>query len=92
MTQDAPPEPTDPTCPITGVPMLRSMRPMTLTYKGETITFNMPGWYCSASDESIHIGADMKLSDRMLNRLKARAEGLLVPRHSDFDWLSFARI
>jgi HTH-type transcriptional regulator/antitoxin MqsA len=52
---------------------------MTLSYKGETITFDMPGWYCGTSDESIHTGADMKLSDRMLNRLKARAEGLLEP-------------
>jgi len=52
---------------------------MTLAYKGETVTFDMPGWYCSESDESIHTGADMKLSDRMLNRLKARAEGLLEP-------------
>jgi HTH-type transcriptional regulator/antitoxin MqsA len=52
---------------------------MTLSYKGETMTFAMPGWYCSTSDESIHTGADMKLSDRMLNRLKARAEGLLEP-------------
>lgn len=34
----------------------------------------MPGWYCSTSDESIHTGADMKLSDRMLNQLKAGAD------------------
>jgi HTH-type transcriptional regulator/antitoxin MqsA len=52
---------------------------MTLTYKGESITFNMPGWYCDSSDESIHTGQDMKVSDRMLNRLKARVEGLLDP-------------
>ncbi len=70
---------TDPVCPTTGAPMHRDTRPMTLSYKGETITFDMPGWYCGTSDESIHTGADMKLSDRMLNRLKARAEGLLEP-------------
>ncbi len=70
---------TDPVCPATGAPMHRDTRPMTLTYKGETITFDMPGWYCDASNESIHTGQDMKLSDRMLNRLKARAEGLLDP-------------
>jgi HTH-type transcriptional regulator / antitoxin MqsA len=60
--------------------MHRDVRPMTLTYRGESITFDMPGWYCNASDESIHTGADMKLSDRMLNRLKARIEGLLEPQ------------
>jgi HTH-type transcriptional regulator/antitoxin MqsA len=70
---------TDPVCPTTGTPMHRDTRPMALTYKGETITFDMPGWYCDTSDESIHTGADMKLSDRMLNRLKARADGLLEP-------------
>ena len=59
--------------------MRRDARPMTLTYKGESITFDMPGWYCDQSEESIHTGADMKVSDRILNRLKARHEGLLEP-------------
>ena len=68
-----------PVCPKTGAPMYRDTRPMTLTYEGESITFSMPGWYCDSSDESIHTGQDMKVSDRMLNRLKARVEGLLEP-------------
>lgn len=68
-----------PICPKTGAPMRRDARPMTLTYKGESITFDMPGWYCDQSEESIHTGADMKVSDRILNRLKARHEGLLEP-------------
>lgn len=70
---------TAPVCPITGVPMQRGVRPMTLTYRAESMTFDMPGWYCDKSDESIHTGEDMKVSDRMLNRLKARAEHLLEP-------------
>jgi len=60
--------------------MHRDVRPMILTYKGESITFDMPGWYCHQSEESVHMGADMKVSDRMLNRLKARVEGLLDPQ------------
>jgi HTH-type transcriptional regulator/antitoxin MqsA len=59
--------------------MHRGVRPMTLTYKGESLTFDMPGWYCDQSDESIHTGEDMKISDRMLNLLKARSENLLEP-------------
>jgi HTH-type transcriptional regulator/antitoxin MqsA len=59
--------------------MRRGVRPVTLTYKGESITFDMPGWYCDESDEGIHTGKDMKVSDRMLNRLRARSEGLLEP-------------
>lgn len=70
---------TNPVCPETGAPMHRGVRPMTLTYKDESVTFDMPGWYCDQSEEGIHTGADMKVSDRMLNRLKARNEGLLGP-------------
>ena len=70
---------TEPVCPETGAPMHRGVRPMTITYKSETVTFDMPGWYCDQSDESIHTGEDLKLSDRMLNRLKASHEGLLRP-------------
>ena len=69
----------NPECPKTGAPMHRGVRSMTLTYKEESITFDMPGWYGDESDESIHTGKDMKVSDRMLNRLKARREGLLEP-------------
>jgi HTH-type transcriptional regulator/antitoxin MqsA len=69
----------DPVCTATGAPMRRDVRPLTLSYKGESITFDMPGWYSDSSDESTHTGADMRVSDRMLNRLKARTEGLLEP-------------
>ena len=70
---------TNPVCQKTGIPMRRDVRPMALNYKGESMTFDMPGWYCESSDESIHTGEDMRVSDRMLNRLKARTEGLLDP-------------
>ena len=69
----------NPICPETGAPMRRDVRPMTLTYKGESITFDQPGWYCDQSDEGILVGKDLQISDRMLNRLKARSEGLLEP-------------
>lgn len=59
--------------------MYRGMRPITLTYKSKSITFDMPGWYCDQSEESIHTGEDIKTSDRTLNLLKARSEGLLEP-------------
>ncbi|MEO5660324.1 MAG: type II toxin-antitoxin system MqsA family antitoxin [Polaromonas sp.] len=70
---------TSPTCPETGQAMFRDVRPMTISYKMRAITFDMPGWYCAASDESIHTGEDMKVSDRALNRLKAQVDGLLEP-------------
>ena len=39
----------------------------------------MPGWYGDGPDEGVFDPQDMKLSDRALNRLKARTEGLLEP-------------
>jgi HTH-type transcriptional regulator/antitoxin MqsA len=52
---------------------------MTIAYKGFSATFEMPGWYCDNSDEGVHTDDDMKTSDRELNRLKARADGVLEP-------------
>ncbi|NKC12120.1 MAG: YgiT-type zinc finger protein [Gammaproteobacteria bacterium] len=69
----------NPVCPDTGVPMHRDTRSMTITYKGKSATFEMPGWYCDASEQSIHDGSDMKVSDRALTELKAKVEGRLAP-------------
>jgi HTH-type transcriptional regulator/antitoxin MqsA len=52
---------------------------MTLNYRSQSITVDMPGWYSDVSAEGIHTGEDMKVSDRALNRMKAREEGLLEP-------------
>ena len=60
-----------PTCPETGKPMARGEKPMTIVYKGTSATFDMPGWYCEESGESVHTGKDMKVSDRELNKLKS---------------------
>ena len=49
----------NPSCTNTGVPMHRDVRPITLTYKGESVSFDMPGWYCEESGESIHTGVDL---------------------------------
>jgi HTH-type transcriptional regulator/antitoxin MqsA len=65
--------------PETGAPLHRAVRPLTLTYKGESITVDMPGWYGEHVDEGVFDPVDMKVSDRALNRLKARTEGLLEP-------------
>ena len=70
---------TNPVDPETGALLHRDVRPLTLTYKGESMTVDMPGWYGDHPEEGVHTGDDMKVSDRALNRLKARAEGLLEP-------------
>jgi HTH-type transcriptional regulator/antitoxin MqsA len=65
--------------PETGAPLHRGVRPLTLTYKGQSITVDMPGWYGERPDAGVFDPQDMKVSDRALNRLRARAEGLLEP-------------
>jgi HTH-type transcriptional regulator / antitoxin MqsA len=66
---------TDPVCPATGAPMHRGVKPMTLSYRGQSITLDLPGWYCDQSNESIHTSDDMKISDLALKQLNARIEG-----------------
>ena len=62
----------DPICSETGAPMKGGVAPMTISYKDQSATFEMPGWYCDECGESIHTGEDLKVSDRMLDQLKAR--------------------
>ncbi|WP_283776377.1 type II toxin-antitoxin system MqsA family antitoxin [Stappia sp. WLB 29] len=62
-----------------GKPLARDLRPVTISYKGLSRTFDMPGWYAEGVEDGIHSGEDMKVSDRELNRLKAEAEHLLTP-------------
>lgn len=69
----------DPVCPETGAMMHRDHKTMTIRYQGQSLSFEMPGWYCHCCDQSIHNGEDLKVSDRALNRLKAKAEELLEP-------------
>jgi HTH-type transcriptional regulator / antitoxin MqsA len=68
-----------PVCPETGKAMVRDVRPMTITYKGQSVTIDMPGWYCAESGESIHTGEDMKVSDAALKALRNQVD-LLKPQ------------
>jgi HTH-type transcriptional regulator/antitoxin MqsA len=52
---------------------------MTISYKGQSATIDMPGWYCDESGESIHTAEDTKVSDKALKELKAQVEHVLNP-------------
>jgi len=69
----------NPVDPETGAALRRDVRPFTLTYKGQSVTTDMPGWYGDLPDEGVFDAEDMKVSDRALNRFKARTEVLLEP-------------
>jgi HTH-type transcriptional regulator/antitoxin MqsA len=66
-----------PTCPETGKPMVRDTQTKTITYKNENATFDMPGWYCHESGESLHTVEDMKVSDAALRKLRIKVDKLL---------------
>lgn len=68
-----------PLCPETGKQMVRDTRPMELAYKGQSITIDMPGWYCDESGESVHTDEDLKVSDAALKDLRTQVEHLLKP-------------
>ena len=63
----------------TGEKLTRDIRNITLTYRGHSKTFPMPGWYPTDNDEGTFTDEDMKVYDRALNQLKAEAENLLLP-------------
>ena len=68
-----------PICPETGKQMVRDTRPMELAYKGQSITIDLPGWYCNESGESVHTDEDLKVSDAALKELRMQVEHLLKP-------------
>lgn len=68
-----------PLCPEDGTPMIRDTKPQNLSYRGESVTVDMPGWYCPVCGEGLHTGQDMKVSDRALVAMKAKVEKLLPP-------------
>ncbi len=50
----------------TGAPLQRGIRPLTLTFRGQTITIDIPGWYNDDPTEGILDPEDTKISDRAL--------------------------
>src|ERR1700721_4850859 len=60
--------------------MARDTRPMEISYKGQSTTVDMPGWYCDESSESIHTADDLKVSDAALKELRLEVENLLKPQ------------
>jgi HTH-type transcriptional regulator / antitoxin MqsA len=65
--------------PETGKPLVRDVRPMEISYKGLSITVDMPGWYGEDPDDSVHEGTDLAVSDTALKQLKIEADKLLAP-------------
>jgi len=65
--------------PETGEPLTRGVRPFTVTYKGQSITVELPGWYPEGDGDGVLVGDDMAAADQALRELKERIDGLPSP-------------
>lgn len=65
--------------PETGEMLRRGTRPFLVTYKSQSITIELPGYYPESCDEGIHVGDDMAVSDAALRALKEEVEGIPSP-------------
>ncbi len=69
--------------PETGQVLVRGLRRITIAHAGQSKDIDMPGWYAAddpTGDSGLHDARDMRVSDRALVELKARAQGLLTPQ------------
>jgi HTH-type transcriptional regulator/antitoxin MqsA len=65
--------------PDTGEMLTRGVRPFEVSYKGENVTVELPGYYPAATGDGVHIGDDMAVVDEALRGLKEQIEGLPSP-------------
>lgn len=65
--------------PETGETLTRGVRPFKVTYKGKTITVDLPGYYPKGDGDGVHVGNDMSVVDRALRMLKEKVDGIPAP-------------
>lgn len=65
--------------PETGEVLRRDVRPFIVTYKGQSKTVDLPGYYPTNGDEGVHVGDDMDVTDIALRALKEEVEGIPAP-------------
>ncbi len=67
--------------PETGATLVRGVRKVVLNYRGQSETIDLPGWYPEndlTADHGVHDAKDMQISDRAINRMRARLAGVMV--------------
>ncbi|MER8404547.1 type II toxin-antitoxin system MqsA family antitoxin [Mesorhizobium sp. M1307] len=67
------------TSPETGETLTRGVRPFTVTYKGESMIVELPGYYPSSGSEGVHVGDDMTVVDAARRILKEKIDGVPAP-------------
>ena len=66
-----------PTCEDCGATMVRDVRLRAWTYKGSSVTFDQPGWWCpvDASHDVLLDEADTDATERLLLENRAVVDG-----------------
>ena len=67
------------TSPETGATLTRGQRPFIVTYKGESVSVDLPGYYPVGEGDGLHVGQDMSVVDEALRNLKEKLEGVPAP-------------
>lgn len=65
--------------PETGETLTRGVRPFTVTYKGQSMTVDLPGYSPASEGEGVHVGDDMIATDVALRILKEKVDGVPAP-------------
>jgi HTH-type transcriptional regulator/antitoxin MqsA len=65
--------------PETGEMLIRGVRPFEVTYKGQSLTVDLPGYYPKGGGEGVHVGSDMSVVDQALRVLKEQVDGIPAP-------------
>lgn len=65
--------------PETGETLTRGTRPFAVTYRGEMVMVQLPGYYPAGDGDGVVIGNDMSVVDAALRALKERVDGIPAP-------------
>ena len=65
--------------PETGEALMRGLRSFAVTYKGESVTVELPGYYPAGEGEGVHVGKDTCVVDEALRTLKEKVDGIPSP-------------
>ncbi|PYE86665.1 hypothetical protein [Phyllobacterium leguminum] len=71
--------------PVTGETLRRGVRPFAVSYKGRSVTVQLPGYYPDHGDDGVLVGDDMAVTDAALRTLKDQAEGAGFPTERRHD-------
>lgn len=65
--------------PETGETLTRGVRSFRVTYKGESVSVDLSGYYPKGEGDGVHVGKDMTAVDEALRALKEKVDGVPSP-------------